>query len=783
MKPQSERLLWLDIARVLCAVMILGVHWLHAAFNVGAPISIIIQYQYQNGGLWQFLHSLLIAGTASSLSVWLTNALGLFGVFGWEAVSALILISGFSLALAQGTRSLTPREWLSWYGKRARRILVPFYLIALPVMGACALALLVLPHLHSHIAAIVDAKLHAQFHTPLLGVILSHTLLFDPWAFHWTADFFAPAWWFVPAILVAYVLYPFIRAASRYRHGVPLLAGAAVVTVAAYAAATVHLIANENWYYIALQELFNFSLGVVVAQAWLGSGRAVIERLTSDSRVALAALAVFIVANIANDTNVFRPVASMLYGPSIVLMLAFVAKLLERRSIARPLTSIDPYDLYLVHQPFAFPVALASKVLFHSYAVFIGWFVFLAVTVVGTKALTALQTLVFRTLTARSAARAAARSAAPVDVAAFTNAPKKFANVQGLRAIAALLVFGLHLNLLEGRFTGSSYLDIFSPIGNWGVDLFFVISGFVMITSTWQDFATPGVSWKFFMRRLTRIYPPYLAILIPIALLYFRAPNMVNGAQAIKPDVIASFLLLPQHGFGLLIVAWTLVYEMFFYVVFALVLIFRRRYCLPLMAIWAVTTLVASIAVRPLHNVYLDTYANPLMIDFVIGVFAGYLITVRGVPFVLPSLALGIAGLIAADLFYVGFDAAHGLHEYLRFLLVGVPVALFFLGVVGLETRYGWTFPGWMIVIGNASYSLYLWHAPLTVFVGRLSGSHQSALHNGFIHALWLAAVAAFVVGASILLYYAIERPLLRAFSRHRPGTPAPLTMLAATEP
>lgn len=343
---------------------------------------------------------------------------------------------------------------------------------------------------------------------------------------------------------------------------------------------------------------------------------------------------------------------------------------------------------------------------------------------------------------------------------------KQFANVQGLRAIAAMLVFGLHLNLLETRFTGSAFLKAFTPIGNWGVDLFFVISGFVMITSTWNDFSTPAISVKFFLRRIGRIYPPYFVILIPITLLYLIAPNMVNGAQAIKPSILDSYLLLPQAGFGLLIVSWTLVYEMFFYVIFALVLMASRRYCLPLMCVWGVGTLIASLFSHSAHNVYLDTYASPLMLEFIFGVFAGYLIAVRGVPFAIPCLILGLAGIVAADIFYVPFDTAHALDGDLRFFLIGVPVALIFIGVVGLETRYGRTFPAWMLVIGNASYSLYLWHEPLTVFVGRISAGHRAFLHHGIVHAAWLAIVVAFVVGSSIALYYYVERPLIRFFNR-----------------
>jgi peptidoglycan/LPS O-acetylase OafA/YrhL len=357
---------------------------------------------------------------------------------------------------------------------------------------------------------------------------------------------------------------------------------------------------------------------------------------------------------------------------------------------------------------------------------------------------------------------------------------QRFVNVQGLRALAALLVLGLHVNVLEIRFTGNPFLNAFSPIGNWGVDLFFVISGFVMITSTWNDFGTPAISWRFFLRRLTRIYPPYLVILFPIALLYIVAPTMVNDAQAIKPNVIASFLMLPQAGFGLLVVGWTLVYEMFFYVVFALVLAANRRFCLPLMALWGVLTLIAGAIVRPMHNLYFATYTDSIMLEFIFGVGIGYVVATRRIPLVLPCLVLGIAGLVAADLWYVPFNAAHGLGGTLRFLCIGGPMTLFFAGVVGLETQYARTFPGWLIVIGNASYSLYLWHLPLGVFFGRLTG-HPALLRNPVAHAAWLVLLTALVLGASILLYNLVERPLLKYFSGKLEPRPLKLPARAVT--
>jgi hypothetical protein len=392
---RAERLGWLDLARVLCALLILGIHWLRAGYKVGlfghgSATSLVMDYQSHSGGLRLFQY-VLIAGTGHAVSTWLTNLIGLLGGFGWEAVSALIVISGFSLVVAQGHKSLTPGDWVTWYGKRAKRILVPFYLVAATFLILYALATVALPHLNAHVATVINAKLLSQFHTPPLGVIISHIFLFDPYNRSWSADFFAPAWWFVPAILLAYVAYPFARSASTYRKGVPLLIGAALLSMAAFVASDAGILVNETWYYIVLHESFNFCLGIVIGGVWLGARRPILERALADWRVVGAAFAVFVLGNIVNWSPGFRPIASMMYGPSLVVLLVFFAKLLERSRIAPAFTSVDPYDLYLVHQPFAFPIALVAGTLFHSYAVFVGWFIFVAVASAAAKVLSVAQ--------------------------------------------------------------------------------------------------------------------------------------------------------------------------------------------------------------------------------------------------------------------------------------------------------------------------------------------------------------------------------------------------------
>jgi peptidoglycan/LPS O-acetylase OafA/YrhL len=394
LRGATERLLWLDIARVLSAVMILGFHWLRPGYQLGlfgqTGFHLVMSYQWNTVGL-QLFPDLFIAGFDPKLSTWLTNIIGIFGGFGWEAVSAFILFSGFSLAVSQKGKTLRPSDWLLWYRKRAERVLVPFYLVALPCLALAACAMVVLHYAHGSMASTLDAKLHSQFHTSLLGVVLSHTVLFDPFAPQWSANFFVPAWWFIPAILLAYLTYPLVRGASRIQHGLALLAVSAAITMLGYAGTNAGVLINESWYFIIVHESFNFSLGVVVANAWLGSGRPVLERIIASPVAFFGAFAVFVLGNLCDWTNPTRPIASMLFGPSLALMLVCIGKRLEGWRHAKKILNVDPYDLYLVHQPFAYPIALASKVLFHSYAVFFGWFIFVAVASMAAQVLTVAQ--------------------------------------------------------------------------------------------------------------------------------------------------------------------------------------------------------------------------------------------------------------------------------------------------------------------------------------------------------------------------------------------------------
>lgn len=347
-------------------------------------------------------------------------------------------------------------------------------------------------------------------------------------------------------------------------------------------------------------------------------------------------------------------------------------------------------------------------------------------------------------------------------------------NVQALRAVAALLVVFVHLTVYEARYLpGVSFIPPpLSNFGHFGVDLFFVISGFIMTTTTWEQFGRPGSSLAFVLRRAIRIYPPYWLALLPVFFVYLRHPEMVNTHVAEHPDFAASFLLLP--GTQLLLVAWTLVFEVYFYAIFALALTMPRRRALGALAMWAVSiAVVALIAGRTV----LPTFTDPLVLEFALGIAVAALTKMR------PVHPLAMIGVGAAGLLFVAGLLAHGIGDmessWYRLTAAGLPWAFVVYGTVVLERQRSIRFPQALEALGDASYALYLWHIPVLAALGVVV---RRVPHTGFLlHGIVLAGMLAVTIAWALLVYRFAEAPMTKALNarlrRMRPSRVAVPTL------
>ena len=335
-------------------------------------------------------------------------------------------------------------------------------------------------------------------------------------------------------------------------------------------------------------------------------------------------------------------------------------------------------------------------------------------------------------------------------------------NVQALRAIAAMLVVFDHMNgvLANTDPHTRTFFDAFRYFGNFGVDLFFVISGFIMVATNWDAFARAGSSQTFILRRLARIYPPYWLVLLPILVAFMVAPHQFMHAHEGRADVLASILLLPQEYDPLLIVSWTLTFELFFYAIFAVLLRAKREALLPLLGVWAALQIVLALTLHGAANSYVGFLGTPLPLEFIMGAGIGYLFRLGTMPL---ARSLGAIGIVVSLVVWIasatpGATADLGMNGLSRVLQFGMPAALIVYGAVGWEGLVGSIAPSWGVALGDASYAIYLWHVPIGIVVGSLANRLHvhGIVADSIVHVVCLAVI----IGVSLAAYNYFERPV-----------------------
>lgn len=350
-----------------------------------------------------------------------------------------------------------------------------------------------------------------------------------------------------------------------------------------------------------------------------------------------------------------------------------------------------------------------------------------------------------------------------------------YRNIQGMRAIAALIVIMAHIfpNIMPMHTHWVK--TFFSVVGGTGVDIFFVISGFIIYHVMQRSIASMDTVGKgralyaFAMKRFIRIYPLYWIVFGTSCLIMAWAPPAELPPQEPLLQLLALIDNLPNYYVS---VAWTLTFEVYFYAVVALgLLLFARR------AMVGVTIWFAIVGGATLLGLWfpwskpLDFVFAPLVLEFLLGIVVAMLID-RGFQRFHGALLAGAFIWIAIGSLFlmpsifalnvdhwgrlVAINRSFALHVVCR----GIPAAIFIYGIVVLEIRQRWIMPRVLQYIGNASFSIYLWH--VVVF---------NAVAEVFVRLGWVGVVSPIgltalmiAIGLSIglLSYQCLEEPLLR---------------------
>ena len=327
--------------------------------------------------------------------------------------------------------------------------------------------------------------------------------------------------------------------------------------------------------------------------------------------------------------------------------------------------------------------------------------------------------------------------------------------IQALRALAASMVVLFHAQGLTYKYTStvSPSRELMGALGGSGVDLFFVISGFVIYLTTRRD-----KSWsKFMQRRLARIVPLYWLLTTTLAVLVIALPSAFSGALANLQQSYAESLLFGAFladRWPMIYVGWSLEYEMIFYILAALVLAVGRDIGRLLPGLLVLIYASAAAASPPPASGALALLSSSILLEFALGVVVARLLIDNAA---LDALAIMLAMILVVAL----LGSEHRLIER------GVPWAIVLAAVVWLELRLQCAGRSIALLglLGDASYAIYLVQVFTLSFAGKVFQAFAYHWHPELL--VWPAT--AFTIAVGVLVHVLAEKPIVAALNGPRP--------------
>ena len=325
---------------------------------------------------------------------------------------------------------------------------------------------------------------------------------------------------------------------------------------------------------------------------------------------------------------------------------------------------------------------------------------------------------------------------------------KTLYGIQYLRAFAALAVVVFHAAERTG---------LYFAIGAAGVDVFFVVSGFIMMAISDRR---PMQPVAFLRDRLLRIGPSYW--IVTSIMIAGAAAGLFPNLKLDIAHVLGSFLFVPVPSpntgdlWPVLVQGWTLNYEIFFYAVFALALLVRPSFRLTALTAVLALLVLTGLSIQS-QNILAAFYTQPLLLEFAAGAFLAKLWKSG----TLPSPLIGV---LLVVLSIGGFAMIHLLKLEFGAFNCGPLAVLLVLGMLAIENAGKLPSSPIATYIGNASYSIYLWHTlALSVVV-------KAGTVLGLPGLLIAAAGIAAGTIAGVIGYECVEKPIQGIIKGRRPA-------------
>jgi exopolysaccharide production protein ExoZ len=297
-------------------------------------------------------------------------------------------------------------------------------------------------------------------------------------------------------------------------------------------------------------------------------------------------------------------------------------------------------------------------------------------------------------------------------------------------------------------------------LGHFGVDLFFILSGFIIYIIHQNDFNQPKKIPAFILSRLVRVVPIYwLLTLVALMLLLFFPQLFIHRSNVEFTWAVSSFLFMPStttYGVDtpILGVGWSLNYEMYFYVIFSLLLFLRKQTALIFILIYSLLIFIFSDKNLSSTTTYSDIILSPLVLEFALGILAGVLYKnfhdkLNKYKFLFLFIGVSIIALSSFQIPHAYFD---------RLVVWGGGSFFLVLFACLYNFKVDTLYKKIAVKLGDASYSAYLLQVFTLPFFSKVFFFFSLNLFGGF----WLFTlfITVLTLLSSLCFYRFIEVPL-----------------------
>jgi peptidoglycan/LPS O-acetylase OafA/YrhL len=271
----------------------------------------------------------------------------------------------------------------------------------------------------------------------------------------------------------------------------------------------------------------------------------------------------------------------------------------------------------------------------------------------------------------------------------------------------------------------------------------------------------------FLMHRFSRIYPNYWFYFFITFAIFLVQPSIVNASQGNRFNFFRSFFLIPSTTLPLVLIAWSLIYEVYFYIVFSFLINVKERIFIIILLAWLSLLVIINIFFHLQAMPVLALITSPYSIEFILGSCSAMIVStpfIKKIPVLFFFMLAGII-ILSLPFLFLRFYSPDGVSGLLtQSIVFGFAYSLLVTAFVSIEKRGRGKFPAFFVKLGDMSYTIYLSHLLIMGAIGKIWAFYFQRPGSAWDNMLVFPFILICIIIYSYFAYRLIERPSYQFF-------------------